>query len=310
MRIVGYIERLSCPVSISGFSSYARGNGAAIAYAETPKTSKSMGLLMTMGRRGAGTMKVFYFTATGNGLAIAKAIGGEAISIPQALKAGTTRYKDDVIGIITPTYAGNPARIVVEFLKRVDLDADYRFAVASYGGVMGNPIKPLASAAAAKGWSFDYTASVKMVDNFLPLFDVAAEREKKDQAAIGEALASIAADVAARKRSAAHVGVGNALYGAVGGLAYNKVAGPKVARESFSVSDACISCGVCARFCPAGNITVEEGQHPAFGDACLGCYGCAHICPHNAIHAKGEKSAARWRNPDVTAKELLDANAQ
>ena len=92
MRIVGYIERLSCPVSISGFSSYAHGNGAAIAYAETPKTSKPMRLLMTMGRRGAGTMKVFYFTATGNGLAIAKAIGGEAISIPQALKAGTTRY--------------------------------------------------------------------------------------------------------------------------------------------------------------------------------------------------------------------------
>lgn len=255
-------------------------------------------------------MKVFYFTATGNGLAIAKAIGGEAISIPQALKVGVARYEDDIIGIITPTYAGNPARIVVEFLKRVDLVADYRFAVASYGGAMGNPLKPLSAVAADKGWSFDYTASVKMVDNYLPLFDVDAEREKKDQGEIGEAVARIAADVAARKRSVAHVGFGNVLYGKVGGLAYNKVAGPKVARDTFSVSDACISCGICARFCPAGNITVEGGQHPVFGDACLGCYGCVHICPHNAIHAKGEKSAARWRNPDVTAKELLDANAQ
>jgi hypothetical protein len=96
-------------------------------------------------------MKVFYFTGTGNGLAIAKAVGGEAISIPKALKSGKTRYEDDAIGIVTPVYAGNPARIVVEFLKRIDLVAGYRFAVASYGGAMGNPIKPLASVAASKG---------------------------------------------------------------------------------------------------------------------------------------------------------------
>ena len=255
-------------------------------------------------------MKVFYFTGTGNGLAIAKAVGGEAISIPQALKSGKTRYEDDAIGIVTPVYAGNPARIVVEFLKRTDLVAGYRFAAASYGGVMGNPIKPLASVAASKGWAFDYTTSVKMVDNFLPLFDVDVEREKKDQATIDEELARIARDVAAKKRSCESVGVGNALYGAFGSLAYNQVAGPKMARDKFSVNDSCVSCGVCARFCPAGNITVEEGQHPVFGTACLGCYGCAHICPHNAIHAKGEKSAARWHNPQGSVKELVDANGQ
>ena len=56
-------------------------------------------LLYSCLRRGWNDMKVFYFTGTGNGLAIAKAVGGEAISIPQALKEGTTRYEDDVIGV-------------------------------------------------------------------------------------------------------------------------------------------------------------------------------------------------------------------
>ena len=261
-------------------------------------------------KREAMGMKVFYFTGTGNGLAIAKAIGGEAISIPQALKCGRIRYEDDAIGIVTPTYAGNPARIVVEFLKRVDLVAGYRFAVASYGGGMGNPLKPLASAVARKGWRFDYTASVKMVDNYLPLFDADEERKVKDQVAIGAELKRIASDVADRKRSHAHVGAGNALYGVVGRLAYNRIAGPEMARKTFSVNDACVSCGICARSCPGGNITVEEGRHPVFGSSCLGCYGCAHICPHNAIHAKREKSAARWRNPAVTVKELIAANDQ
>lgn len=267
-------------------------------------------LLYSCLRRGWNDMKVFYFTGTGNGLAIAKAVGGEAISIPQALKEGTTRYEDDVIGVVTPTYAGQPARIVVELLSRVDLVADYHFAVASYGGVMGNPLGPLAAAAAAKGWSFDYAAAVKMVDNYLPLFDVDAEREKKDQAGIGETVTRVARDIADRRRSAVRVGIGNTLYGVVGRLAYGAVAGPKVAHSAFSVSDACVSCGICARFCPAGNIAVEDEQHPVFGCACLGCYGCAHICPHGAIHARGEKSAARWRNPNVTVRELIEANGQ
>ncbi len=39
-------------------------------------------------------MTIFYFTATGNSLAVAKRVGGELISIPKALKDGESGYED------------------------------------------------------------------------------------------------------------------------------------------------------------------------------------------------------------------------
>ena len=47
-------------------------------------------------------MKIFYFTATGNSLAVAKKLGGELISIPQV--KGKHTFRDDVIGVVFPTY--------------------------------------------------------------------------------------------------------------------------------------------------------------------------------------------------------------
>ena len=47
-------------------------------------------------------MTVLYFTATGNGLHLAKQIGGDLVSIPQAIKEGNDKFADDKIGIISP----------------------------------------------------------------------------------------------------------------------------------------------------------------------------------------------------------------
>ena len=43
---------------------------------------------------------VFYFTATGNSLYVARAFSDDPISIPQALKEGKLEYDADEIGIV------------------------------------------------------------------------------------------------------------------------------------------------------------------------------------------------------------------
>jgi MinD superfamily P-loop ATPase len=78
--------------------------------------------------------------------------------------------------------------------------------------------------------------------------------------------------------------------------------------EKFTVDDKCIKYGICANVCPAGNITVKESVQ--FSQKCEGCYACLHMCPQNAIHVKNEKSSDRWRNPEVTLKEIIDSNKQ
>lgn len=51
-------------------------------------------------------MKICYFTATGNCLYVAKRIGGELLSNPQMMRSGELEISDDVVGIISPVYAG------------------------------------------------------------------------------------------------------------------------------------------------------------------------------------------------------------
>lgn len=66
----------------------------------------------------------------------------------------------------------------------------------------------------------------------------------------------------------------------------------------FRTSDGCTACGLCARSCPLGNITLDGapgGRSPAWHDRCTLCLRCYHICPHHAVHygratrGKGQK---------------------
>ena len=86
-------------------------------------------------------MTIFYFTATGNSLAVAKRVGGELISIPKALKDGESGYEDDVIGFVFPDFDGSLPRIMTKFMKSKKFKADYFFAIATYGFLPGNTIR-------------------------------------------------------------------------------------------------------------------------------------------------------------------------
>ncbi len=65
-------------------------------------------------------MKIFYFTSTGNSLALAKQFDAELYSIPQLLKNdGHLNFEDDAIGFIFPTYAFSVPKLVIDFLDKV-----------------------------------------------------------------------------------------------------------------------------------------------------------------------------------------------
>lgn len=55
----------------------------------------------------------------------------------------------------------------------------------------------------------------------------------------------------------------------------------------FRTTDGCTACGLCARSCPLGNITMDgapDDRSPAWHDRCTLCLRCYHICPHHAVH--------------------------
>jgi formate hydrogenlyase subunit 6/NADH:ubiquinone oxidoreductase subunit I len=76
-------------------------------------------------------------------------------------------------------------------------------------------------------------------------------------------------------------------------------------RQIFDIN-LCISCGLCARDCPAKAIemvNVEGKQRPLFHlDRCIFCYQCAESCPRDAIKTSGFFELASTNKYDLVVK--------
>lgn len=250
-------------------------------------------------------MTIFYFTSTGNCLSVAKRIGGNLISIPQVIDSDNLTYKDDVIGIIFPIYGLAPPKIVQQFLDKVSIQADYTFAIGTYGNMPGACMYNLQKKSAEKGLVFNYLNDLLMVDNYLYIFEMDDQIAKLPKKKTEEMTAKIVEDIKKRRSRKATTNVAvRAMTSIVRGTLNHSTDGSQA--KKFIVNDSCTLCGTCARVCPVKNI--EVGETVQFSDHCEGCEGCLHLCPHNALHLAKEKSDKRWRNPEVSLKEIIDSN--
>ncbi len=256
---------------------------------------------------------VFFFTGTGNSLHVAKSLvadGGTALSIPQLLKEKDLNFEADEIGLVYPKYREIP-EIVKEFLTRAQFKCDYFFGVITYGRHLRNDAQTLVDAMQEKKVKVAYVNGVKMADNRLQRFDMAQELKENDPAKIDAAIAAIVKDVDARKQyrvegeeggphhAGGHPGGGDVRHHFV------------KASEMFEITDACIGCSICEYVCPRGCYSIEN-DHAVCDGMCEQCLACAQACPQLAIApTEGDANPkARYRNPNVSLRELERANSQ
>lgn len=249
-------------------------------------------------------MKIFYFTATGNSLYIArKFVGAELYSIPQVLRGEEREFADDKIGIVFPVYGFAIPRSVRDFITNVKLKSDYVFAIGTYGNMPGNSCGWLETFAQKHGLRIDYANHILMADNYLPMFDAKKEREKDVH--IEENAAARVRDVEASRRFVNGGGIAMRALTWFIQLFWNKMMG--VCRK-FKVRETCVSCGVCSRVCPNLNIEMADGK-PKFGQRCENCFACIQLCPAKAITLPREKNPdERYRHPDVSVADISRAN--
>ncbi len=249
-------------------------------------------------------MKIFYFTGTGNSLYVAKEIGSEIHSIPKLLKEGKREFEDEAIGFVCPCYGFGLPRSVIDFMEKSKFQANYYFAVMTYGNMAAAGLNHIEQIGAKAGIKFNYTNEILMVDNYLPLFDIKDQLEKESAKDIEGALRKIVADIQARKNSLTRKGRASALVSKLVHLTYNYMVDN--GDKKFIIQDNCNGCQVCEKVCPKNNIVVEN--KPQFLHQCDSCYACIHHCPQNAIHLKSEKSNARFINQNINLKEIIDSN--
>jgi len=247
-------------------------------------------------------MTIFYYTATGNSLAVAKKIGGTLVSIPQVTDADNQHYKDDVIGIIFPVYWWSPPIMVRRFLEKASFEADYIFAIGTYGSVVFGAMASLYKYADKNGYQYNYINQVVMLDNYLPVFNMNIQEKKLPKKRVSEKIAAIVSDINERKQKRAVKYPWKLAMTAFMGNRFK----PETNAKKYIVDDKCNLCGICASVCLAKNIVVADAV--TFHNQCEGCLACLHHCPQNAMHLKKRRSEKRWRNPDVSLKEIIEAN--
>lgn len=267
---------------------------------------------------------VLYFTGTGNCLYVARQLAGkegEILSIPQLMRKKQFEIEADEIGLVYPIYGHMPPNMVREFIKKAQLKAEYKFAVLTYGNRKCNAVEIWDGISRKAGNVFDYIGTIVMVDNWLPNFDM-NEQVKIDKH-IPENLVKITSDLNNRLRWHEPVTQEERQqhedFMSRSGLD-SKVGFIMKAERCFTVTDACIDCGICTYVCPRGNYELT-GQGTKMQGDCEFCFACIQNCPQRAIQFKknedgtwpdgSEKNPnARYRNENVSLMELKLANNQ
>jgi formate hydrogenlyase subunit 6/NADH:ubiquinone oxidoreductase subunit I/flavodoxin len=285
------------------------------------------------------TGRVYYFTGTGNCLAVARAVasvlGGQPVSIATALANHPVRTDADTIGIVFPAYLsalhGVPL-IVERFLAAFEDIASKRvFAICTCGGyeiVNAVPaLRNLARFANTQGFTLAAEYTVRLPMNNLDYEHIPVPIETDSATIISRSesqIDDICDRIVRKRRGKRHFArrfftvVMTPMYAAMAKvsvkalrqMAHEPADSPLDFRElipltdrSISVDEACTGCGLCARVCPVANIQVVEGR-PIWLHHCEMCFACDEWCPQGAVHHWGRPNGAKYHHPKVKAKDL------
>ena len=242
---------------------------------------------------------IFYFSGTGNSNYVAKriadALGDEIVNLNDRIKAGDTSPVEtgERVIIVTPTYAWRIPRVVRDWLRKTELrGAKQVWFVMTCGSEIGNADKYNRELCAEKAISCMGTAQIVMPENYIAMFS--APQADKARQIVAKAEPDIDRAIAAIQANQSFAPTRNNLYdrfmsGPVNPIFYRFF----VKANAFTVSDACISCGQCAKRCPMNNVTLKDGK-PVWGRNCTHCMACICYCPVSAIEY-GKKSVGQPR---------------
>ena len=249
---------------------------------------------------------IFYFSGTGNSKHVAEylatMLGERLVAIGEAVAEGNYSYtlaRGEMVGWVFPTYSWGPAPIAARFAMRVQLqgyDADtYCFMVTTCGDEVGETVQMFGKALG--NIRLNAAFSVQMPNNYilLPSFDVDSKELERSKIEASAARINTIAHAIAHRSETIDVVVGT-WRRLKSRLIYPLFRRFAMSDKAFAANaDVCTRCGLCARVCPANNITLGCNELPKWHGNCTMCLSCIHRCPVRAIeYGKATRSKGRY----------------
>jgi flavodoxin len=116
--------------------------------------------------------EIYYFSGTGNSLAVARDIAGkinaQLFSIPDLMAKGRFTTQSDTLGFVFPVYQGNLPLIIYRFIGKLhNLGNKYIFAVCTFGDSPGISMEYLDKAVQARRGKLAIGYGVHMPYNYI-----------------------------------------------------------------------------------------------------------------------------------------------
>ncbi len=247
---------------------------------------------------------LFYFSATGNCLQVARDIAaeiGDCEIISLAKYDTEKRIAAERVGIVFPVYFWGIPNIVKTFLEKIGFENDpYLFAVATCGHTFAASLTQVNDLLRQKNRKLHSGFAIRMPENYIISFNADSEktqrklfvREKKKAALIGK----VVADKKEQPLEKSKLMIAWLLGKPINESALKSFPTRDV---NFNLNENCTGCGLCAKRCPVHNITLVNGK-PEWSHHCELCPACLQNCPAQAINYNNlTQKRKRYVNPNV-----------
>lgn len=255
---------------------------------------------------------IYYYSATGNSLHVAKSIAGtlqecETISIPSLRNVKEIVVDTEGVGFVFPTHYFGLPPLVISFIEKLRMEkVQYSFAAVTCGSrYINSALHQLDKLLMQNTKRLNAGFHIEMISSYIPLSDIppTAKLEKRLMDA-DQKIQKIAEDIKNKQNKI------DPEYLWLPSRAMNAYWREKriiQAHQKFSVSSSCISCGCCEKICPVDNINLVHGK-PKWQRNCQECLACLHFCPKGSIEF-GNRTAdrKRYHHPKISNMEIIQS---
>jgi ferredoxin len=250
---------------------------------------------------------IYYFTGTGNCLAVARKINEKSKEkselIPITGYVDKPQTKGDRVGFVFPVYCHKVPEIVKQFILRMEFTSSpYIFAVATHNVEPGQSLFDIKKLLTKKGQFLSIGIAIEMPGNAI---ETKPNVELERLSALDQKTKEVVDLIEAQKK-----GIINGNSGLIEKIrnkivcffAWNYIFAPR----RYKISNNCTGCNICGRVCPVKNIHMSNNR-PIWEKKCAVCLACYHWCPNNAIYLDNSviKKRRQYHHPDITINDML-----